>query len=249
MNTKGINVPETAVYIPNSKAHWIDVNGDVYAVDGRNGRNGIIKKVQTTTHGYKYCRINYEDIGSVSKRVHRLVAEAYIPNPENKPMVGHKNNIKSDNRVENLYWTDAKENTQKAHNDGLIINAKGFEDSQSKPVNMYKTTTNELLGTYGSIIEASKETGIEKTTISRQAKYKRPVRKPYYFRYVDDEDCQTPNKIIGCFNFNTDELVGIYYNEAEASVNTGVNVRAISTHLVKGRKPKWVQGSVYFRYI
>ena len=76
--------------------------------------------------------------------IHRLVAQAFLENPNNFPLVGHKNNNKTDNRVENLYWTTYSENTQKAFDDKLIINDKGYEDSQSHPVIVYDINMNEI---------------------------------------------------------------------------------------------------------
>ena len=50
--------------------------------------------------------------------IHRLVALIYIPNPDNKPCVGHKDNNRENNKVENLYWCTNQENTQQCIRDG-----------------------------------------------------------------------------------------------------------------------------------
>lgn len=189
-----ITLPKTAVLIKDSYEHWIDIDGTVYAIEHRNNRKPILyKKAFDEKCGYKYCTIVYIKNGKQirkHKRVHRLVAEAFIPNPDNKPVVCHKNNIKTDCRKENLYWGTISQNTKQAIDDGLFINDKGYDDSQSMPVNMYDTKTNKFLNSFGSISEAHRITGIDKTTISRQCRYHRPVRKEVYFRFQDDDDCK-----------------------------------------------------------
>lgn len=55
-------------------------------------------------------------IKGTRKLVHTLVAKAFIPNPENKPEVNHKNSVKIDNNIENLEWVTHKENMDHAYN-------------------------------------------------------------------------------------------------------------------------------------
>lgn len=200
------NLPEDSKQIEGT-LNWCTPNGDIYGQETRLVPNRWDSNKKTPVkhygeyfklsqyinkrNGYVYCSLKYINETKYIKktrRSHIVIAETFLENPNNLPVVGHKNNIKTDNRIDNLYWTTYSENTQKAVDDKLLVNDKSYDDSQSKPVIMYDTATNKELGRYGSICEAARETGCPKTTIARQAKYKRPVRKPWYFRYQDEYD-------------------------------------------------------------
>jgi hypothetical protein len=68
--------------------------------------------------GYLYVNLCVHDKREHC-RVHRLVVTAFIPNPENKPQINHKNGNKRDNRVYNLEWATASENSQHSYSNGL----------------------------------------------------------------------------------------------------------------------------------
>ena len=70
--------------------------------------------------------------------VHRLIAEAYIPNPDNKPQVNHKNGNKTDNRIENLEWVTISENRQHAFDIGLQIKGEKHHLSKLKDSDIYE---------------------------------------------------------------------------------------------------------------
>jgi len=97
--------------------------------DGRviNRVTGKERKLQKNKNGYLYCDLWDNKMCKVM-RVNRLVALAYIENPENKTQVNHIDGNKENNNVNNLEWVTAKENTIHAYRTGLASNPKG-EDS------------------------------------------------------------------------------------------------------------------------
>lgn len=88
----------------------------------RNKKTGKYRLPYINDNGYLIVGIYDSQVKySVQHRVHRLVAEAFLPNPENKRTVNHIDGNKLNNRVENLEWATHKENHDHARNTGLIV--------------------------------------------------------------------------------------------------------------------------------
>lgn len=93
-------------------------------ISGKQYHKSKILSSSTVKHGYNVVRLS-QDGNMNSFSVHRLVANAFIPNKDKKLEVNHKNGIKDDNRVENLEWNTKSENTLHAYKNKLMPRYKG----------------------------------------------------------------------------------------------------------------------------
>jgi hypothetical protein len=98
----------------------VSPSGDIFTTPNRYNGYKIKKLIPRTNHG-GYLRITLSSKGAYKQtNVNRVVAEAFIPNPNNYPFTNHINGIKTDNRVENIEWCTCAQNTHHAVDNGLI---------------------------------------------------------------------------------------------------------------------------------
>lgn len=130
----------------------------------------------------KLSKDGYYQVGLSNKqkkkfyRVHRLVAEAFIPNPENKEQVNHKNEIKTDNCVSNLEWATVKEN--------INYGTRNQRTSNALKIKVRCVETGEV---YDSITDAATAINGDPSTISKCVRGVLKTHKGYHWERVLDD--------------------------------------------------------------
>lgn len=127
-------------------------------------------------HKNKHCKV---------VEIQRLVANAFIPNPENKPQVNHIDGNKQNNCVSNLEWNTCSENMLHAYKNKLANARRGKDNSLSKQVIQYDKNMREIAN-YGSAWEASRKTGYSQTSISDCCRKKQKNAHGYIWRYKEE---------------------------------------------------------------
>lgn len=134
-------------------------NGIIYHHKGRILKQSILKGRGDTLDRKGYCVVNLRKLGTTKVCcVHILVAQAFIPNVEDKPVVNHKDGNKRNNSVDNLEWVSFSDNNRHALRTGLRA-------PRGNRIEQY-TLSGTCIMSYKSSCEAERQTGISHLSIS-----------------------------------------------------------------------------------
>lgn len=175
---------------------WIDLNNDfgegyeisslgqVRSKDFKDSwnrlRKGRILKHSLDKRGYPRVRLSINYLKE-SFRIHRLVAQAFIPNPLNLPQINHKDGIKTNNTIVNLEWCDNNYNQKHAIDNGLKIIKKGKEATSFKSsILVYDLQNNLIDELFGN--EDMKNKGYDFRNVSAVVLGKRKTYKKLIFK-------------------------------------------------------------------
>lgn len=148
----------------------------------------VLKPQKSKRNGYVYQML-YKNGKEKLLRVHRLVAMAFLPNPNNLPQVNHKDGNKQNNSVDNLEWCEQSDNMKHAYKNGLQIPSENqrkaiINTNKLKQKKVCQIKDSEIINTFSGISEASRQTKISISCISRCCNLKRKSTTGYEWRFL-----------------------------------------------------------------
>lgn len=152
--------------------------GRVLSLPKNRFKSTRLRALVSDKNGYKEVGLS-KDKKVSTKKVHRLVAEAFIPKVEGKNLINHKNGQKDDNRVENLEWCTLQENATHAK-ETLNVKRRG-----GRKVCQY-TLDGYFVRRYETVAEAARNVGTTTSAIVLCLKRKSKTSKGYQWTYIED---------------------------------------------------------------
>lgn len=165
--------------------YYISKTGVILDTDYDKTKMCKLLKLQSSVEGYKIIQLTNN--GKIfNKRVHRLVAETYIPNPDNLPQVNHKDEDKANNNVDNLEWCSAK------YNSNYGTRTERVRKKRNKKVLAYNLNGDFLFelesASYG------KKLGFSQGHISACCRGERKTHKNIIWKLADNKDNNKDNE-------------------------------------------------------
>lgn len=159
-----------------------------FARKGTRTKENRILKNSKNPKGYPQVRLMKNSIGKIVS-IHRLVAEAFIPNPYNLPQVDHIDDNKENNCISNLQWITNKDNMAKAWKTGARSIEKtykhGKDNHNARIVNQYDLNGN-FIKTWYCIKDIQDKLHFDNRNISACCRHKRPTAYKYKWKYADE---------------------------------------------------------------
>lgn len=188
------------------------IDHEMKSLGGYRTVKGRILK-QRVEHGYCRVQLSISKREHPHKQVHRLVAEAFVPNPDNKPEVNHIDGCKTNNCAENLEWVTSSENSVHAIENGLQRPKTDEElqkmwDASSKPV------IRDDGEWYVSASKAAKAIGAERSSVAKAIRRGGSIY-GHTYRYADEEERPAP-KVLDADRVEIREGEHVYHVETGA---------------------------------
>ena len=247
--------------VPNYEGFYeVSNNGQVRSVDRFVQFNGTLslvkgkaKNIRLDTYGYAVVSLSKNGVEKTMK-VHRLVAMAFIPNPENKPCIDHVNTIRTDNRVDNLRWVTSKENSNNrltlkrrthCHTPEAIrkrIETHRINGGQHSPIRVFQFTKDgDFVAEYSTVEDAHRAMGknlniysvLDKENLSAGGyiwRTRRDIRPVYRGRNQN-------YKLQNIIQYDREgNIIAEYKDLNEASSRTGISVSHIVRNIRSANK-------------